>query len=55
MVEFLVKNCDMKFHRAFLNERVCKLFLKMLEKRRGKTTLFSKHISRSKETQREVS
>lgn len=54
LIEFLVKNCDMKFHRTFLNERVCHLFLRILERRRGKTAFFSKHISRNKETQKDV-
>jgi len=54
LIEFLVKNCTMRFHYCLLNKKFCSLMLKILEKRRGKSTLLNSLVSKKKAIQKEV-
>jgi hypothetical protein len=44
----------MRFHHCLLTKKFCAVLLKILEKRRGKTTFLNPLISRNKELQKDV-
>jgi len=45
----------MRFHYSLLNKKFCTLIMKILEKRRGKSTLLNPLVSKKKAIQKEVS
>jgi hypothetical protein len=44
----------MRFHYCLLNKKFCGILLKILEKRRGKSTLLNSLVSKKKALQKEV-
>ena len=54
LIEFLVKNCSMRFHHCLLNKKFAAVVLKILDKRRGKLSLLNSLVAKNKALQKEV-
>lgn len=54
LVEYLVKNCSMKFHYELLGKPFCQTVMKILQKRRGMKPLFNNLISKDYKIQTNI-